>query len=90
MIDDVKQRIEKAKDEMKRKCLGFQGIVGNIVDLAVAVSVVMAAAPTGGASLLVLAPDIISFSKTVYDNAAPLVQAILDDKKTETLAVAKK
>lgn len=89
MIDDVKQRIEKAKDEMKKKPLSFGDIVGNVGELATAVSAVMAAVPTGGACLLILAPDIISFSKTVYNNATPLVQAIIDDKETQTLTVAK-
>ncbi|KAF6748938.1 hypothetical protein DFP72DRAFT_915039 [Ephemerocybe angulata] len=49
----------------------------------------MAAVPTGGASLLVSVPDIISFSKTVYNNAAPLAKAILDNEENQTLAVAK-
>lgn len=89
MIDDVRKRIEKAKEDMKQKPLSFREFVGDVAQLATAVSAVMAAAPTGGASLLVLAPDVISLSKTVYDNATPLVQAIIDDKDTETLALAK-
>ncbi|KAH6716891.1 hypothetical protein BKA61DRAFT_718522 [Leptodontidium sp. MPI-SDFR-AT-0119] len=74
MIDDVQQRIEKAKEEMK----------------IVAVGAVMAAVLTGGASLVALAPGVITLSKTVYDNAGPLVQAMMDDKETETLTEATK
>lgn len=89
MIADVQQRIKSAEEEMKGKLLSFKDVAGNVFQFATAVSAVMAAAPTGGASLLVLAPDIMTFGSTVYDKAAPIVQAILDDKKTESLTKAK-
>lgn len=89
MMADIQKRIEKAKDDMEKKPLKFGKIAGNVFQVAVAVGAIMTAVPTGGASLLAVAPDYIAFGKTVYDNAAPLVQAMIDDKETETLTTAK-
>ncbi|KAG4434954.1 hypothetical protein IFR05_009566 [Cadophora sp. M221] len=90
MIADVQQRIEKAKEEMKSKPMDWRQVAGSVFEVAVAVGAVMAAVPTGGASLVALAPGVITLSKTVYDNAKPLVQAMMDDKESETLNEATK
>ncbi|KAL5316524.1 hypothetical protein ACEPPN_015573 [Leptodophora sp. 'Broadleaf-Isolate-01'] len=90
MIDDVQQRIEKAKEEMKSKLMDWKQVAGTVFEVVVAVGAVMAAVLTGGASLVALAPGVITLGKTVYDNAGPLVQAMMDDKETETLTEATK
>ena len=89
MMADVGRRIEKAKEEMKAKPLSFGSVVGNVGQLAVAVGALMAAAPTGGASLLALAPNVINLGQTVYQNAEPLAKAIFDDGEEETLTKVK-
>ena len=68
---------------MKRRPLTFCQVVGNVAQLASAVSAVMAAARPGGPSLLLLAPNIVSLTDTVYNNGSELVKAVLDDKQTE-------
>lgn len=89
MIDSVEQQIQKAKEAMKKKKATLLGTITNVAELATAVSAVMAAAPTGGASLLAIAPHFIALSQTVYDNFQPIMKAVIDHKETETLKTAK-
>ncbi|KAI9150384.1 hypothetical protein HJFPF1_10150 [Paramyrothecium foliicola] len=90
LMDNIAQRIEKAKEEMKKKPLTFAGVVGDLGQLAVAVTAVISAVPTGGASLVALAPGIMTLTKTIYDNAGEMVQAIMDDEETKLLEDVKK
>ncbi|KAF5333118.1 hypothetical protein D9611_002840 [Ephemerocybe angulata] len=89
MLEDVKRRIENEQEEMKRKSMKFKGLNGSIWEVASAIVAVAAAVPSGGASLFVLVPEVISFSKTVYDNAGPLFKAIVDDGKSEVVETVK-
>ncbi|KAG9194972.1 hypothetical protein G6011_00092 [Alternaria panax] len=90
MIATVKKRIEDSKEEMKQKPVRILGVIKTVGELAGAVAAVMGAVPTGGASLLFLAPNIISFTKTIYDNGGDIFKAIIDNKEAEALAQAKK
>ncbi|KAJ9102904.1 hypothetical protein QFC20_004870 [Naganishia adeliensis] len=89
MIDSVDQQIQKAKEDMKKKPATLLGNITNVAELAIAVSAVIAAVPTGGASLIAIAPQFITLSKTVYDNFQPVAKALIDHDETETLKTAK-
>jgi len=92
MINRVNEQIKKAEEAMKQEKFSFRSFVGNVGQLASTVGAVMsvvAAVPTGGASLLALAPNIMTLTDTIYNNSSELVQAIIDDKETETLTDAK-
>ncbi|KAF5324717.1 hypothetical protein D9611_004322 [Ephemerocybe angulata] len=83
IMEEVKRQIEAANEEMK-KPLSIGGIGGSVKDIAVAVVAVIAAVPTGGASLIAIVPSVISLGKTIYDNAAPMVKVIVDDMEDGT------
>ncbi|KAF5333609.1 hypothetical protein D9611_002769 [Ephemerocybe angulata] len=86
IMDEVVKQIEAQQEEMK-KPLTIGSIIGSFADVAVAVSALAAAIPTGGASLVALLPEIISFTKTVYESFTPMVQAMLDENEDATRKV---
>jgi hypothetical protein len=89
MMDTIAAQIEKAKEEMKRKPVSFMDKLKDVAELAAVVASVVAAVPTGGASLLAMAPHVITFTKTAFDNFDPLLKAVIDGEDTETLKKAK-
>lgn len=88
-ITDVTQQMQAAQAEMNNHKMSFGAIIGVVGEVAGAVASVIAAIPTGGASLVALVPDVIALTKTIADNAAPLVQAIFNDGKDKTLMKVK-
>jgi hypothetical protein len=78
-LADVQGRIEKEEHSMRKSTMSLDGSFGSLWDIALAIGAVVAAFPTAGASLLVLAPEVLTLTKSVYDNWEPLAKAFFSD-----------
>jgi hypothetical protein len=85
-MEQTRQEIEAAKEEMKHHDFTFGDVVrvaGKVAEVAGAVVSVILAVPSGGASLLALIPDAMALSKEIVDDAPDLVQALFKSGANE-------
>lgn len=79
-VVEVNRQIQAAMDEMKNQSISIGEIVGIVSEIGGAVAAVAAAIPTAGASLVALVPDVIALSKSVIDNAGPILDALFNEE----------
>ncbi|MGW6070447.1 hypothetical protein ACWFRT_17910 [Streptomyces anulatus] len=80
---DISRAIVAAQQQPDPPEISFGGIVATIAEVGGAVLSVVAAVPTGGASLVALAPSLMMLADTVFDSAAPIAQALLGGDATD-------
>jgi hypothetical protein len=90
-LDEATSEIRKALVELEHQghapSLSVGDIVGTIAQVGIAVVSVMAAVPTGGASLVALLPNLVVLANTVTDSAPAIAKAVFDGSKVDTKAV---
>ena len=74
-----------AHNAMANKSIDIAGIVGAVVDVAVAA--VVAALPTGGANLIALIPALASLTTVVIHDAPAIVQELFKQEDVDVKAV---
>ncbi|WP_190077449.1 hypothetical protein [Streptomyces daghestanicus] len=79
----ISRAIVAAQEQPDPPEISFGGIVATIAEVGGAVLSVVAAVPTGGASLVALAPSLMMLADTVFDSAAPIAQALLGGDATD-------
>ena len=83
----VKSQIEAAQEEMNHHSFDIAGLAGVVGEIATAVVAVVTALPSGGASLVVLVPDVIALVGSVTANAGPIVDALFAMEEPDLKAV---
>ncbi|MFE9662921.1 hypothetical protein [Streptomyces sp. NPDC005955] len=73
----ISRAIVEAQQQPDPPGISFGGIVATVAEVGGAILSVAAAVPTAGASLVALAPNLMLLADTVFDNAAPIAQALL-------------
>ncbi|KAA9105501.1 hypothetical protein [Microbacterium rhizomatis] len=86
-LDEASADLQAAMAKMKETSFGFGDLIGTVASVAGAVVGVIAAIPTGGASLVALVPAMVSLVDTVTAQAEPLAKALLAGTKADTKAV---
>ncbi|MET8823912.1 hypothetical protein, partial [Streptomyces rochei] len=79
----ISRAIVAAQQQPDPPEISFGDITATIAEVGTAVLSVAAAVPTGGASLVALAPSLMMLADTVFDNAAPIAQALLRGDATD-------
>lgn len=93
-VDDAKKRladtntqIQSALAEMNHHSISFGAVIGVVGEVAGAVVSVVAAIPTAGASLVALVPSVMALTKTVIDNAPPIVESLFSGDAPDVSAI---
>jgi hypothetical protein len=86
-LDQTTADLQAAMAEMHDTPFSFGDFIGTVAQVAVAVVGVIAAIPTGGASLVALVPAMVALADTVTAQAEPIAKAVLAGTEADTKAV---
>lgn len=86
-LDQVRIQIEGELAAMRDADFSVGDALGKVAEIGAAVVGVIAAIPSGGASLVGLVPTLVTLSNTVLDGATPLVEAVLSGNEADTKAI---
>ncbi|SEE10569.1 hypothetical protein [Streptomyces sp. TLI_105] len=79
----INRAIVEAQQHHDPPSISFGDVVATVAEVGGAVLGVAAAIPTGGASLVAMAPSLMTLADTVFDNAAPIAQALLRGEEAD-------
>ncbi|MGB7963498.1 MAG: hypothetical protein WCF12_11155, partial [Propionicimonas sp.] len=86
-LDQVRIEIEAKLAAMRDDDFSLGDALGTVAEIGAAVVGVIAAIPSGGASLVGLVPTLVTLSNTVLDGATPLVEAVMSGSEADTKAI---
>lgn len=86
-LDQASRDIQAAYEEMQQQRFSHDSVLGTLFSIGAAVVGIVAALPSGGASLVALVPSMIALSDSLYSNADPIVKALFKGKPADTKAV---
>jgi hypothetical protein len=84
-LNDLTHQIQAAEADMNNQSISIGALIGTVGEVAIAVAAVVAAAPTAGASLVALVPDLAALGATAWpliaqEVFAPTAQELKDLK----------
>jgi len=86
-LNQVVDEINAAMAQMRDSQFTFGDFIGTVAEIGVAVVGIVAAIPSGGASLVALVPAIVALSDRVMSDAQPIAKAVLGGTAADTAAV---
>lgn len=89
-LDQIKDRIKAATEAVQEQPFSLFGLLGTLGSLGAAVVGVIAAVPTAGASLLALAPSVVSLGESVLDHSDDVTKALFKHSQPVPKEVADK
>jgi hypothetical protein len=82
-LNDINNKIQAALEEMRNQSFSFGDVLGTVFQVGTAVVSVIAAVPTGGASLLALVPSVVALANTAVENIGPIVDTLFKEEAPE-------
>jgi hypothetical protein len=82
-VADAQTQILAAQADQQNQSFSIGGLIGIVGEIGGAVASVIAAIPTGGASLIALVPDVIALSESVATSVGPITSALFAQEEPD-------